>query len=310
MITIRQSTEAGLEIVERPVKGCWIDVIDPTSDEVSSLAQDFGILQEFITASLKRSEISRIDKENDALLILARIPHFQSTTASVPFITLTLGIIVTQEWVVTLCQHEHNLLHDLPHEYQIDLSTAEPARFVLYLLWSIAHNYILHLNKIEKIVEKLEDRLQRALENREVLELLRYQKCLVHFTTALQANKTMLERLHKSEALEMERKDADLLDEVFTECHQAIAMSEIARDILSQMMDAFASIISNNLNRVMKFMASIAVILVVPTIIASFYGMNVGLPLNDHPSAFLILVGMSLLGSFMIALIFWRKDWL
>ncbi|MBK8024749.1 MAG: magnesium transporter CorA family protein [Chloroflexi bacterium] len=133
---------------------------------------------------------------------------------------------------------------------------------------------------------------------------------MVHFTTALRANETMQERLHRSKSLKLEPKDEDLLDDVFTENHQAIAMSEIASDILSQMMDAFASIISNNLNVVMKFLALVAVVLVVPTIISSFYGMNVGLPLADHPLAFPALVGLSILISSMIGLILWKKHWL
>jgi hypothetical protein len=167
-----------------------------------------------------------------------------------------MGIIFTGDRVVTICRYKHNLLRDLPHEHQTDLSTAKPARFVLHLLWSITNNYLIHLSEIKKIVEDIEDRLQRSLQNREVLQLLHYQKSLVYFTTALRANETMLERLQRGEFLKMERRDADLLDNVFTENRQAIVMIEIARDILSQMMDAFASIISNNLNVVMKFLAA------------------------------------------------------
>jgi len=143
-----------------------------------------------------------------------------------------------------------------------------------------------------------------------VLQLLRYQKSLVYFTTALRANETMLERLQRGEFLKMERRDADLLDDVFTENRQAIVMIEIARDILSQMMDAFASIISNNLNVVMKFLAAVTIILVVPTIIGTFYGMNIRLPLENHPSAFPVLVGLSILSALIVGLIFWKKNWL
>jgi magnesium transporter len=178
------------------------------------------------------------------------------------------------------------------------------------LLWNAANSYIQHLSKINETVDKIEERLQQSLENREVLDLLRYQKSLVHFITGLRANELMLEWLQKSGFLQMERKDRDLLDGVFTENRQAIAASQIASDILSQMMDAFASIISNNLNVVMKFLTSAAVILVVPTIIGTFYGMNVHLPLEGNPSAFLLLVSLSILSSSIIGLILWRKGWL
>jgi magnesium transporter len=200
----------------------------------------------------------------------------------VPYVTSPIGFIVTDERVVTICRHEHELLLHLPHEHQTDLSTAKPTRFVLHLLWSAANSYLRHLNEINKVVEKLEEGVEHSLQNREVLALLRYQKSLLHFTTALRANETMLERLKRSEFLKLGRNDADLLDDVFTETHQAIGMSEIASDILSQMMDAFATIISNNLNVVMKFLAAITVILIVPTIIGTFYGMNLHLPLEDR----------------------------
>lgn len=310
MITIRRTTETGLEIVERPMKGCWIDVTDPSLDEARDLAQDLNIPLRFVTATFDLHEIPRIEKVDKALFILVRIPNSQTTDGSIPYETLPLGMIVTDEWVMTICRHEHELLRDLPPEHQSELSTAKPARFVLHMLWNAANSYIHHLGEINEIVDRIEERLQQSLENQEVLELLRYQKSLVHFTTALHANELMLEWLQRSEFLEMARKDKDLLDSVFNENRQAIAASEIASDILSQMMDAFASIISNNLNIVMKFLASAAVILVVPTIIGTFYGMNVRLPLQDNPSAFLILVGLSMLSSFIIGLFFWKKGWL
>jgi magnesium transporter len=321
MITIRRTTESGLETVERPtsearrkaevwLKGCWMDVTDPGLDEAGNLAQDLNIPLRFVIATLDPHEIPRIEKVDEALFILVRIPHPLTTAASIPYMTLPLAIIVTNEWVMTICRREHDLLRDLPPEHQIELSTADLTRFVLHLLWNAANSYIHHLGEINEIVDQIEERLQRSLQNREVLELLRYQKSLVHFTTALRANELMLEWLQRSEFLELEQKDKVLLDAVFTENRQAMAATGISSDILSQMMDAFASIISNNLNVVMKFLASAAVILVVPTIIGTFYGMNVHLPLEDNPFAFLMLVGLSTLSSTMIGLILWRRGWL
>lgn len=310
MITIHRITKSGLETVERPMKGCWIDVTNPSPDEARKLAQDLSIPLRFVTATFDLHEIPRIEKVDEALFILVRIPRFQNAGASIPYMTLPLGMIVTDEWVMTICRYEHDLLRDLPPEHQSDLSTAKPARFVLHLLWNAANSYIQRLGEINEMVDQVEERLQRSLENREVLELLRYQKSLVHFITALRANELMLEWLQRSGFLESEQKDKVLLDGVFTENRQAMAATQIASDILSQMMDAFASIISNNLNVVMKFLTSAAVILVVPTILATFYGMNVRLPLEDNPSAFLFLVGVSMLISFMIGLVLWRRGWL
>ncbi len=310
MITIFETTEAGLSVVEQAVPACWIDVINPTPEEIRRLTGEFHIPLDFVTTSLQRDVISHIEKVTDALLILVNIPHFRGIAPAIPFGTCPLGIVITPSLIFTICQFEHRLIHDIHPDHADDINMAAPTRFVLHLLWSIANAYILKVNEINETVETVEDRLQRALQNREVLELLRYQKSLVHFITALRANEMMLERLQRSRFLEISTQDADLLDEVFTENRQAIAMTEIAGDILSQMMDAFASIISNNLNVVMKFMASITVILVIPSLIGTLYGMNVRLPMADNPSIFWILIALSLFSSFLVGYVFRQKNWL
>jgi magnesium transporter len=173
-----------------------IDVTNPSLDEVRNLAQDLSIPLRFVTATFDLNEIPRIEKVDKALFILVRIPHSQ-TAASIPYVTLPVGMIVTDEWVMTICLHEHELLRDLPPEHQLELSTAKPSRFVLHLLWNAANSHIHHLSEIDEIVERIEEQLQRSLQNREMLDLLRYQKSLVHFTTALRANELMLEWLQR-----------------------------------------------------------------------------------------------------------------
>jgi len=166
------------------------------------------------------------------------------------------------------------------------------------------------LREINKIVEGLEDQLQASTRNREVLELLKYQKSLTYFTTALKSNELMMERLQRSQILKAYPEDEDLLEDVITENQQAIEMTNIASNILSGMMDAFASIISNNLNAVMKFLAAITVVLSLPTMIASFYGMNVDLPLDHLPSAYIFPLGVSILVVVVVLVVFSRRDWL
>jgi magnesium transporter len=310
MIKIHKSTESGLEVVEHPTKGCWIDVIDPSLEEVRKLAQDTDLAPEFLTAALEPDEIPRAEKVESALFIVARIPHFQGVGARIPYITLPMVIILMDDRIITICKHEHDLLRDLDHERQSALSTHKPHLLVLHLLWNIANLYLHHLGEINKAVDRLEDRLQRSLQNREVLKLLRYQKSLVYFTTGLRTNMLMLERLERAKLLKLKPADEDQLDDVVTENHEAMKMAEIASDILSQTMDAFASIISNNLNVVMKFLASITVVLIIPQIIGTFYGMNVRLPLEEAPLAFYLLLGLSVVISAIIGFTFWKKDWL
>jgi len=166
------------------------------------------------------------------------------------------------------------------------------------------------LREITKAVDILEDQLQQSTRNKEVLDLLKYQKSLTYFTTALKSNELMMERLQRSQLLRTYPEDEDLLEDVLTENQQAIEMTNITSNILSSMMDAFASIISNNLNTVMKFLASITIVLSLPTLVASFFGMNVHLPLELHPNAFIYIILISVLISLVVVYIFWRRDWL
>ena len=178
------------------------------------------------------------------------------------------------------------------------------------LLLQTSSHYLSHLRQMTRRIDTLEDELQESTRNREVLELLKYQKSLTFFTTALRSNELMMERLQRSQWFATYPDDEDLLEDVITENRQAIDMTNITSNILSSMMDAFASIISNNLNSVMKLLASITIVLSLPTMVASFYGMNVILPLEGHPWAFLAILGISLVISSVSAFLFWKRDWL
>jgi magnesium transporter len=191
-----------------------------------------------------------------------------------------------------------------------DLAPEQTHRFVLLLLLCTADRFLAHLREVEREVAALEDQLQSSLANEEVLGLLRYQKGLVHFTTALASNRILLERIQKDPGIGLSPEDHDLLEDVLVEFRQAAETSAVASDILSQMMDAFASIISNNLNVVMKFLASLTLIVAVPTLVASFYGMNVGLPGAHSPAAFAVLAGVSAMASIALAWLFARRRWL
>jgi magnesium transporter len=295
---------------ERDAEAIWFDVVDPTPEEQRTLARELNVPLDFIADSLDPNQVSLIEKKNDMLLVLVRIPHLESAEASLPYVTFPVGIVATQSWVLTLCRRDHELVSDLTEERRKALSTDHPTRFVLHLLWAVAYKFLGRLNEIEGIVEALEDRLQKSLDNRAVIELLRYQKSLVHFTTSLQGNELILARLRTDELALIEGEDQELLQDVCTEHRQANERVEITANILSNMMDAFASIISNNLNVVMKLLTSVTVVLVVSTVIANLYGMNVKLPFAQHPLAFLVIMGASVVVSLTVALIFWKKGWL
>jgi magnesium transporter len=309
MITILKNTELGLETLQTMTPGSWVHVVDPGLDEIGRLQQEVGAPQDFVTYPLDLDERARTEKDNGATLIVLRIPHFQGEMSDVPYTTVPLGIILTDKLIVTICKVANGVVHELIGGKVRGLSTAKRNRFVLYLLLGTAHKYLADLRRINKAVDQLEDRLQRSLKNQEVMELLKYQKSLVYFTTALKSNELMLKRLQRSRLFDMYPDDEDLLEDVLTEIQQAIEMTSISNNILSGMMDAFASIISNNLNGVMKFLASITIVLSIPTIVAGFYGMNVGLPLQGEAYAFLLTLGVALSLSLIVVIIFWKRDW-
>ena len=309
MITILKSTESGLRPFDEITEGSWLDVVAPTPDEVAHLHQELGIPPDFLTYPLDVDERARTEREDGATLIILRIPHPLGVDADVPYTTVPLGIVLTDRVVVTVCRIESSITERLAAGRVRGLHTGKPNRFVLQLFYSVAARFLDYLRSINAITEQLEDQLQLSTRNRELLELLKYQKSLVYFATALRSNELMMERLQKAQMFQAYPDDADLLDDVLTENQQAIEMVAIANNILSQMMDAFASIISNNLNMVMKFLTSATIVLSLPTMIASLYGMNVSLPLQDSPYAFSLIMGACLIVSLAVVLIFWRRDW-
>jgi magnesium transporter len=308
MITILKADRGGLTTLSQPEAGCWINVVAPTADEVADL-RVMGIPADYLSYPLDPDERARSERENGDLLIILRIPHYQGEGADIPYITIPLGIIMTPDYLVTVVRVENELVEEMGSGRVRGLETAKRVRFVLRVLLQSSSRYLSHLRQMTRVIDALEDQLQESTRNREVLELLKYQKSLTYFTTALRSNELMMERLQRSQWFAAYPEDEDLLEDVITENRQAIEMTNITSNILSSMMDAFASIISNNLNRVMKLLASITIVVSLPTMVASFYGMNVDLPLAGHTWAFVAIIGIALLMSLFSVFVFWKRDW-
>ena len=309
MLTIFKTTEQGLVQLDNVANGCWINVVDPISEEIKQL-ETWGIEADLIHYSLDVDEMARMERDEGYTFILLRIPRYQGAGVDIPYITIPLGIILTDKYVVTICKFENDIVRVLYNGKYHGLKTAKRYRFALYVFLETAMKYLNHLREINRTVEALEDQLQQSTRNREVLELLKYQKSLTYFTTGLRSNEVLMERLQRIQMFRQYEEDKDLLEDVLTENQQAIQMTNIAANILSQMMDAFASIISNNLNVIMKVLAAITIVINMPTIVASFYGMNVALPFDEHPLAFLIILGISAILISIAVYIFAKRDWL
>ncbi|MBI4731509.1 MAG: magnesium transporter CorA family protein [Chloroflexi bacterium] len=312
MLNVYKTTsDHGLVEQEKFVNGSWIKAIDPTPDEVAQLVE-WGVHPDLINYSLDLDEMPRMerDEDEDYVFILLRIPHFQGETSDIPYATAPVGIVIKSNLVATISRYDSDIFRTLTNGKYRLLRTAKRYRFALYIFLETAARYLAHLREINKTVDGLEDQLQKSTRNREVLELLKYQKSLTYFATALRSNEVMMERLQKTRMFNQYEEDQDLLEDVITENQQAIQMVNTSTEILSSMMDAFASIISNNLNVVMKALAALTIIVNIPTIVSSFFGMNVAIPGNEaHPLSFLAVVGIALGITVVAAIIFAKRDW-
>jgi len=307
MLTIYKTTEQGLEQLESMANGSWIKVVDPTPEEIQQLIT-WGIEADFINYSLDLDEMPRMERDEDYTFILVRIPHRQPDS-DIPYITIPLGILIKGNMIVTICRHDKEMFKVLANGKYRLLKTGKRYRFALYIFLETATRYLTHLREINRMTEAIEDQLQKSTRNREVLELLKYQKSLTYFATALRSNEVMMERVQRTQIFSYYEDDQDLLEDVLTENQQAIQMTSINTEILSSMMDAFASIISNNVNSVMKVLAALTIIFNLPGIVAAFYGMNVALPGQSHPLAFLTVLGFALALTAVATLIFYKRDW-
>ncbi|MBM3125808.1 MAG: magnesium transporter CorA family protein [Chloroflexi bacterium] len=307
MISIYKTTEEGLEQVDTMVNGAWANVSNPTPEEIRKL-MDWGMDLDYINYSLDQDEMARMERDEDNTFILLRIPIHQPES-DIPYTTAPLGIMILGNKIITICLHESDIFRVLVNRKYRLMKTGKRYRLTLYIFLETAVRYLNLLREINRATEMIEDQLQKSTRNREVLELLKYQKCLTYFATALRSNEVMMERVQRTQLFNYYEEDQDLLEDVLTENQQAIQMTNINTEILSSMMDAFASIISNNLNTVMKALAALTIIVSLPGTVAAFYGMNVNLPGDSHPLAFLMVFGIAIALTTTATIIFYKRDW-
>ncbi len=308
MITIYRSMGNGLVPITEYQSGAWVNVVNPTPQEIDHLVARFTIPPDFLTDPLDVDERARVEREEGNILILLRTPRRDSEEADIPFTTLPIGIILTQGLVITISLVEVDVVQEFLAGKVRNLTTLNATRFVLLLFMRTSLLFLRYLKEINRMTTSVEKGVHLALQNAQLIRLLNLEKSLVFFITSLRSNALMLEKFNTSGWLRMDEDDRDLFDEVVIENKQAIEMANIYSSILSGMMDAFASIISNNLNVIIKLLTTVTIILMIPTLIASIYGMNVDLPLQSSPYAFLIIIAVSVLFSAIGIAIFWRKQ--
>ena len=309
MIRIFKTEDGAMHEKEEMQPGCWIALTNPTASEIIDIADTYQIDPDHLRAPLDEEERSRIEVEDEYTLILVDIPSIEERNGKDWFVTIPLAIITTKDVLITVCLEETPVLTSFMDGRVRDFHTFMKTRFILQILYKNATQFLQYLRIIDKKSEVIERKLHQSQKNEELIELL--EKSLVYFTTSLRSNEVVLEKLLRIEKIKKYPEDTDLLEDVIVENKQAIEMANIYSGILSGTMDAFASVISNNLNIVMKFLATVTIVLSIPTMIASFYGMNVnshGMPFADSPYGFAIVLGLTLLLSLFVAYIFNKKD--
>ncbi len=301
-----------LEEIDTVEKECWISMTNPTPQEVHQISSMCGVEEDVLRAALDAEERARIETEDDYTLILIDIPSIEKEMVEKQvkdrYITMPLAIVHLNDYIITVCLVETPVLTQLRTGRMKGFSTHKKTRFILQIFYRVATQFLQYLRSINRQSETIEDRLHVSQKNKELFELLELQKSLVYFTTSLRSNEGVFEKMLKSEKVKRYPDDEDLLEDVIIENKQAMEMANIYNGILSGMVDTFASVISNNLNIVMKFLATVTIVMSIPTMIASFYGMNVPLPGHNNPFGFYIVLGVAALVALIVALIFHKKD--
>ena len=309
MITILRWSENRFVQADKIERHCLINVISPEKDELEKLTREMLIPPDFLTDPLDIDERSRIETENGFLLIVLRLPKYNEGS-EIPFTTFPAGIILTKDDTIVLISSSNIMdILNLSDSRLKGVAEGKRSSVILHIFLKTALLYLRYLKEINRQTGEIENELQKSTKNKELIKLLNVEKSLVFFTTSLKSNELMMERLMKTELLKLTADDRDKLEDVLIDNRQAIDMANIYSNILSGMMDAFASVISNNLNVVMKILTSITIILMIPTLAASIYGMNIELPFQHLPHAFYIITGISFLALLVCILIFRKIKW-
>lgn len=309
MIQIYITEKAQLKELKDIEIGSWINIIDPNPEERKWIDTTFPALSEYIIDSLDLDEQARVEREDEFTMIIMRIPHFKGIEEDDPFVTLPLLVFMMDDYFITICKEENIILQEFIKERIKGFNTFKKNTFLLQLMLKTASKFLVHLRNINKIVQKLEDELEDSLRNKELIALLRYEKALIYYTTALKSNEAMLERLRRIRLFKQYEEDEELLEDVIIDNKQAIEMVNISQKVLNQMMNAFSSVINNNMNNVMKFLTFVTICIAIPTLLASMYGMNVPLPGQNSDDAFFYMLLISSILVLIVVLYFKQKKW-
>lgn len=312
MITsFRHSEDIDKHIIKTPLDhtASWINVVEPDREEIENLMEQYNIPEDFIRDPLDSEESSRIEYDEDTgySLIIIDLPIVNSTNRSVlSFVKIPLGIIIGNGIIVTVCDAENEFLENLPKR---DINLKFHSRFALEILTTIADHYNRNLRLLNKSRIRIEKELKNNITNKQLFKLMEVEKSLVYFLAALKGNDTIIKKLFRLPAIKRFEEDEELLEDLIIENNQAIETTELHQRILESITTSYASLLSNDMNTIMKTLTLFTVLLTLPTLVFSFFGMNVPLPIDDHSYiSWIIVVGISLILVVIVSIFLWRKQ--
>lgn len=315
MIKILKNTEQEKELKEldKIEKGCWIDLEKPTEKEIEYVIAATGVDETLLKYALDEEETSHIDTEEDQILISINMPITEKNNKGKLYTTMPLGILVVRDdYIITISSSKFSLIDMLTRKKTIvgEIATYKKSRFAFQLIYITAVEFLRYLTYISRDMETFEDNLTKSMSNKELLKLINYQKSMIFFNTALKTNQSVMERLRRGKFIKIYEEDEDILEDAVIENRQALEMATTYSEILNGMTDIFGTVVSNNLNNVMKLLTSITLIISIPTLIASIMGMNVTFPFDTSIYGFFGVVGVTAIVTVIVAIWLKKKDML
>ncbi len=285
----------------------WIHMINPTDKEIELIAKSTNVPDEVIKAALDEEEAPRIEIEDDYSLILTDIPFTEDDEEDhYTYSTLPFACIITKSCVITVCIADTSIVTDILSGRIKDINIEKRKKFSLQIQMAISKKFLWYLTQIQKSGQRVQAQLEKKMKNEDIMEMMDLQKALVYFTTSLRSNSAVMERIPKQ--LRLSEDDVDYWEDVVIECKQAIDMSTIYREIMRGQMDTYASIINNDMNRIMKILTSLTLIIAIPSMIGAFWGMNLpGIPFAGHPWGFWIVIAISVVVVIAVIIILWKR---
>lgn len=310
MITYWQIVKNGLLPLQTYIKGAVINAVSPTTEELNILKSTFKIDEDFLNDIMDVDERSRMEVDEGKLYLIYRVPYYNRENG-LPFSTMPLGVMLSDEALIVIgYQHNDVLTEVFAKNIKKQVDYENKIEFLFHIIDYSTITYLKFLKQINAENNKIEQALEKSTKNEELHKLLMMEKCLVYFNTSLRSNEILIAKLRNSRYFKKNEVDEELVEDVIIEIKQAIEMTHVYSDILSGMMDAFASVISNNQNIVLKQLTVVTIVLAIPTLVASIYGMNVPNFLEANKFAFGGIIAISVLLSFAGVWLLRRKKWM